>query len=181
MVGNGYCRSEFDSCVYHRKFSDGSIIYLLLYVDDMLIASRNMLEIRKLKAQLSGEFEMKDLGATNKILGMKIHRDREADRLYLNEKRYIEKVLKRFAMQDSKPVSTPLAVYFRFSTNLSPQTEEEVEYMSRVPYASVVGSIMYAMVCARPNISQAISVVRRYMDKPGKVHWQAVKWILRYL
>ncbi|XP_038981679.1 secreted RxLR effector protein 161-like [Phoenix dactylifera] len=53
--------------------------------------------------------------------------------------------------------------------------------MSRVPYASAVGSIMYAMVCTRPDISQAVSVVSRYMDKPGKAHWSAVKWILRYL
>ena len=53
--------------------------------------------------------------------------------------------------------------------------------MSRVPYASAVGSIMYAMVCTRPDISHAVSVVSRYMDNPGKAHWQAVKWILRYL
>ena len=53
--------------------------------------------------------------------------------------------------------------------------------MSHVPYASAVGSIMYAMVCTQPDISHAISVVSQYMDRPGKGHWQAVKWILRYL
>ena len=74
-----------------------------------------------------------------------------------------------------------LAAHFKLSAALSPQTEEEVEHMSRVPYVSVVGSIMYAMVCTRPDISNAVSVVSRYMDNPGKAHWQAVKWILRYL
>ena len=53
--------------------------------------------------------------------------------------------------------------------------------MSHVPYSSVVGSIMYAMVCTRPDISHAVSVVSRYMSNPGKEHWHAVKWILRYL
>ena len=53
--------------------------------------------------------------------------------------------------------------------------------MSHVPYVSAVGSIMYAMVYTRPNISHVVSVVSRYMDCPGKIHWQAVKWILPYL
>lgn len=53
--------------------------------------------------------------------------------------------------------------------------------MSRVPYASAIGSLMYATVCTRPDISQAARVVSRYMTNPGKVHWQAVKWIIRYL
>ena len=53
--------------------------------------------------------------------------------------------------------------------------------MSRVPYANVVGSLMYTMVCTRPNISHAVGVVSRYMHDPSKGHWQAVKWILRYL
>ncbi|GJR53654.1 transposable element [Tanacetum coccineum] len=181
MISKGYSRSNYDSCVYHKKFPDGSYVYLLLYVDDMLIASKNMSEIDQLKAQLKSEFEMKDLGAAKKILGMEIIRDRRERRLYLSQKKYIEKVLQRFRMNNSKPVSVPLAAHFKLSSALSPDTEEEVEYMSRVPYASAIGSIMYAMVCTRPDIAQAVSVVSRYMDCPGKSHWEAVQWILRYL
>jgi hypothetical protein len=84
-------------------------------------------------------------------------------------------------MQDAKTVTTPLGSHFRLSADLSPHTEDEQEYMTSVPYSSAVGSIMYAMVCTRPDISQAVSVVSRYMANPGKGHWQAVKWILRYL
>ncbi|XP_071728192.1 secreted RxLR effector protein 161-like [Rutidosis leptorrhynchoides] len=84
-------------------------------------------------------------------------------------------------MDNSKPDSTPLAAHFKLSSALSPETEEEVEQMSHVPYASAVGSIMYVMVCTRPDIAQAVSVVSRYIDRLGKVHWQAVQWILRYL
>ncbi len=64
---------------------------------------------------------------------------------------------------------------------MSPKTDEEMEHISRVSYSSAVGSIMYAMVCTRPNISHAVSVVSRYMAYPGKEHWKVVKWILRYL
>jgi hypothetical protein len=53
--------------------------------------------------------------------------------------------------------------------------------MSRVPYSSTVGSLMYVMVCTRPDIAHVVGVVRRYMNNPGKEHWEAVKWILRYL
>ena len=84
-------------------------------------------------------------------------------------------------MQGSKPVSTLLVAHFKLSSLLSPQTKEEMEHMSHVPYASVVRSIMYVMVCTRPNISHIVSVVSRYMDRPRKIHWQTVKWILRYL
>ena len=73
-------------------------------------------------------------------------------------------------MQQSKPVSTPLAAHFKLSVDLSPQFEEEKEHMSRVPYTSAVGSMMYAMVCTRLDISQAVSVVSRYMANPGKEH-----------
>ncbi|XP_070015929.1 secreted RxLR effector protein 161-like [Nicotiana sylvestris] len=64
---------------------------------------------------------------------------------------------------------------------MSPIDEAEQEYMSRVPYANIVGSLMYVMVCTRPDISQVVGVISRYMHNPGKEHWQAVKWILRYI
>ncbi|KAG8490587.1 hypothetical protein CXB51_013756 [Gossypium anomalum] len=84
-------------------------------------------EIRKVKAQLSEEFEMKDLGPAKNILGMEILRDRKTSKLYLSQKGYIEKVLCRFNMQSAKPVSTPLAAHFRFSSALSPQSDDEIE------------------------------------------------------
>ena len=82
---------------------------------------------------------------------------------------------------NTKPMSTPLALHFKLSALLSPCTDEECEYMAHVPYASLVGSLMYAMVCTQPNISQAVSMVSRYMHDPGKGHQQATKWILRYI
>ncbi|KAG8500580.1 hypothetical protein CXB51_002706 [Gossypium anomalum] len=140
MTFHDFKRSSFYSCVYFKKNSDSSFVYLLLYVDDMLIATKDKGEIRKVKAQLSEEFEMKDLGPAKNILGMEILRDRKASKLYLSQKGYIEKVL-----------------------------------------CSVVGSLMYAMVCSRPDLSYAVSAVTKYMVNPSKEHWKVVQWILRYL
>ena len=84
-------------------------------------------------------------------------------------------------MNDAKAVSTPMASRFRLSKDQSPKTEEEEGFMAKVPYASTIGSLMYAMVCTRPDIAHAVGAVSRFMTNPGKQHWEAVKWILRYL
>ncbi|KAI4346231.1 hypothetical protein L6164_013300 [Bauhinia variegata] len=124
---------------------------------------------------------MKDLGAAKQILGMKIILDRKNGKLWLSQQKYIEKVLERFNMGNAKPVGTPLAGHFKLSKKQCLTGKIGREEMEKVPYASVVGSLMYAMVCTRPDIAHAVGVVSRYLSNPGKEHWQAVKWILRYL
>ena len=84
-------------------------------------------------------------------------------------------------MSNFKPVSTPLASHFKLSSQQCPTSEKEKAEMKKIPYASAVGSLMYAMVCTRPDIAHAVGVVSRFLSNPGKEHWQAVKWILRYL
>ena len=181
MLQIGYKRCEYDCCVYVRSLDDGSFIFLLLYVDDMLIAANHLHDVNELKILLGKEFDMKDLGAAKRILGMEIHRDRGARKLWLSQKSYVEKVLNRFDMSNSKAVSTPLANHFKLTLDQCPKSDSEIEYMSKVPYASAVGCLMYAMVCTRPDLAQAVSQVCKFMSKPGKHHWEAVKWIFRYL
>ena len=96
MTEYGYSRSKYDSCVYHQKLNDDSFVYLLFYVDDMLIAVKKMCEIGKLKAQLKQKLELKDLGAAKKTLGKKIHRNKREEKLFLLQKENIKKVLERF-------------------------------------------------------------------------------------
>ena len=78
MIKIGYKRCEYDCCVYVRSLDDDSFILLLQYVDDMLIVANNIVDVNKLKVLLSREFDMKDLSAAKKILGMEIHRNRDA-------------------------------------------------------------------------------------------------------
>ncbi|OAE27396.1 hypothetical protein AXG93_2015s1240 [Marchantia polymorpha subsp. ruderalis] len=137
-------------------------------------------DIQKLKASLSAEFEMKDLGAARKILGVEIYRERKKRKLFLSPEGYIKKMLSRFGMSLAKPIDTPIASNYKLEM-YSVQTEEEKEYMSRVSYASAVGSLMYATVYTRTDLAFAGSVVSQYMIKPQKEHWQALKRIFRYL
>jgi hypothetical protein len=84
-------------------------------------------------------------------------------------------------MHGSKLVKVPIPIGVNLSADQCPKTQEEEEDMSHVPYASVVGSLMYAMVCTRPDIAHAVGFLSRYMSKPGKEHWTTVKRVFRYL
>lgn len=181
MVGQNFTRSKYDHCVYFKKLENDMFIILVLDVDDMLVASKSMFEINRLKAQLARAFDMKDLGAANQILGMQIHRDGKNGKLWLSQKKYVEKILQRLNMNKVKPSNIRLASHFKLSSGLSPSSDEEKQYMSRVPYANVVGSLMYAMISTRSDISHAVGVVSRYKANPRKEHWVAVKWVLLYL
>ena len=90
-------------------------------------------------------------------------------------------MLSRFRVNDAKPRTTLLANDFKLSKEQSPKTTEEHDHMALVSYASAVGSLMYAMVCTRPDIAHVVGVVSRYMANPGKEQREAMKWLLRYL
>lgn len=84
-------------------------------------------------------------------------------------------------MNESKEVSVPLAQHFKLSLQHVPKSDKEIKEMSLVPYANAVGSVIYTLVCTRPDIAHSVSVASRYMGNPGKYHWEALKCILRYL
>jgi len=107
---------------------------------------------------------------------MKIERDRRSGNVSLTQNGYLHKALQRFNINnDTKSVSTPLAPHLKLKATMFPTTAKELEYMTHVPYASTVGNLMYAMVCTRPDLSQAILMINRYIHDPGKGHWEAVK------
>ena len=142
----------------------------------MLIPSRSRSAIDKLKKDLSFEFEMKDLGDAKKVQGIEIDRDRKCGKVSLKQKGYLKKVLQKFNINDDiKSVSTSLAPHFKLKDMITLITVEKHEYMTHVPYVSAVGSLMYAIMCTRPDLSQAVSIVSRYMHNPGRGHWEAVK------
>ena len=111
--------------MYTRQLADESRIYLILYVDDMLIAGSNQAEIGKLKRILHDNFAMKELGQAGHILGMRIERNRMSKTLEFSQSNYIHKVLKPFNMDNTKPTSTPLLMTIRLSDRDSPSTEAE--------------------------------------------------------
>ncbi|KAK8597313.1 hypothetical protein V6N13_001936 [Hibiscus sabdariffa] len=151
------------------------------YKDDILIIGNDIPTLQSIKTWLSSCFSMKDLGEAAYILGVKIYRDRSRRLLGLSQSTYIDKVLKRFSMEESKRGFLPMRHDISLSKEMCPSTPQERERMSQIPYASAIGSIMYAMICTRPDLSYALSMTSRYQANPGKGHWTAVKNILKYL
>ncbi|GJU56483.1 retrotransposon protein, putative, ty1-copia subclass [Tanacetum coccineum] len=138
-------------------------------------------KLQSVKDWLGKCFAMKDLGDATYILGIKIYRDRSKRLIGLSQDTYLDKILKRFKMKNSKKENLPLHHGIKISNDLCPKTDEELDKMSRVPYVSDIGSIMYAMTCTRPDVSFALSMVSRHQQNPGEGHWTAIKNILKYL
>ncbi|KAI3764505.1 hypothetical protein L2E82_14514 [Cichorium intybus] len=176
----GFIKNEDDSCVY-KKASGSIVIILVLYVDDILLFGNDIPTLKGVKAFLESCFSMKDLGEAAYVLGIKIYRDRSKRLIGLSQSVYIDKILKRFKMQDSKRGFLPIPHGTILSKSQCPNTRTELERMKHVPYASAIGSIMYAMLCTRPDVSCALSMTSRYQQNPGEAHWTAVKNILKYL
>ena len=113
---------------------------------------------------------MKDLGEVAYILGIKIYRDRSRRLIGLSQSTYLDKILKKFNMDQSKKGFFPVLQGVKLSSAQSPTTVEDREKMSVVPYASAIGSIMYAMLCTRPDVNLAVSLVARHQSNPGMEH-----------
>ena len=153
MVDHGYDRTTSDHCVFMKRFPNGNFIIILLYVDDMLIVGHNAKKIQILKEKLSKSFAMKYLGLTKQILGMKITHNQKKEKCWLSQERYVQKVLERFHMSNSKPVCSPFASQFKPSSKQCPSNDEEIDKMKKVPYASAVGSLMYAMIQLKGTVA----------------------------
>ena len=124
---------------------------------------------------------MKDLGEANHILGIQIIRDCKNRLLALSQASYINKVLIKFSMQNSKKGNLPSRHGVHLSKKQCPKTPQEEEDMRQIPYASAVSSLMYAMLCTRPDICFTVRMVSRYQSNLGLDHWVSVKHILKYL
>lgn len=150
-------------------------------MDDILLIGNDVMMLKETKESLERSFSMKDFGEATYILGIMIYRDRSRWLIGLSQSTYVDKVLKKFNMESSKKGFLPMSHGIKLSKTQCPSTTDERCRMSVIPYASVVGSIMYAMICTRPDVSYALSVTSRYHADPGETHWTTVKTILKYL
>ena len=138
------------------------MVFLILYVDDILFIGNDVATLSSVKVWLAKQFDMKDLGEASYVLGIQLFRDRKNKTITLSQASYIDKVLERFSMKDSKKGAQPFRIGIKLSRDDCPKTSEERERMKNVPYASAVGSLMYAMLCTRPDICFAVGMVSRY-------------------
>jgi hypothetical protein len=178
-----FVRSDVDQAVFYRHGGDNghATIIVVVHVDDCTIAASTLSLIVAFKRQISQYVEITDLGELHWLLGIEIKRDRERRTIHLSQRSYIDSILSRYNFQDLKPVSTPMETSTRLSTAQSPATTLEIAKMRDVPYLEAVGSLMYASLGTRPDISYAVQTVSRFSKNPGLTHWDAVKRIFRYL
>jgi hypothetical protein len=161
VKGFGFIKNVEEPCVY-KKVSGSAVVFLVLYVDDILLIENDILMMEAVKSSLRKSFSMKDLGEAAYILGIKIYRDRSKRLIGLRQDAYIDKILNRFIIQDSKKGFFSMSHGITLSKKQCPTDPDEQERMRVIPYASAIGSIMYAMICTRPNFSYALSATSRY-------------------
>ncbi|GJY22013.1 retrotransposon protein, putative, ty1-copia subclass [Tanacetum coccineum] len=133
---NGVCKLQ--RAIYGLKQASPSgsdVVFLILYVDDILIMGNNIPKLKEVKDYLGKCFSVKDLGEAAYILGIKIYRDRSLRLIGLNQSAYIDKILKKFNMQNSKKGFIPMEVKHDLSNEMCASSDEEKAYMKRVPYA----------------------------------------------
>ena len=171
FVSNKFIQSALDPCVYILRVKDNSII-VLVWVDDLLLAASSGRLLDKIKNTLKSAFKMKDLGPISFFLGMRIIQ--HPNKIEIDQSDYLKKVLVKFGMQDSKTRSTPCEVNpAAFDTDISTKSSTD--------YRRVVGSLIYAMVCSRPDLSWVVTKLSQSLSQPRKGDWIMIKHVLQYI
>ncbi|KAL9427141.1 hypothetical protein AB3S75_033856 [Citrus x aurantiifolia] len=180
VTSYGFQENVVDQYRYLRV-SGSKYIISVLYVDDILLAANDTNFLLETKQMLSYSFDIKDLDEAYFVLGIEILRDKSRGVLGLSQKTYIDHILKRFNSQSCAPGKALISKSDKISKSQCPDNDVDKARMQTVPYASVMGSLMYAQVCTRPDISFPVGVLERYLSNPGYEHWKAAKKVLRYL
>jgi hypothetical protein len=172
MKRAGLVPTNADPCVYVDK---NTRTFVLIYVDDILIISGNQERERQIKDVLSKAFRIKDFGLAKYCLGIQI--EQNENEICLSQAGYIREILKRYRMEDCKPVLTPLAVGSKLSELHSEDDNEDTNF----PFRELIGALMYVAVGTRPDVSHAVSVLSQFSNCYHKKHCTAAKRVLRYL
>ena len=169
----GFKPSKADVSLFY--FSNGGVtMFLLIYVDDIIVASSSQEATATLLRKLQSEFALKDLGDLHYFLGIEVKRIQQG--IVLSQGKYTSDLLKKVGMVDCKPVNTPLSASEKFSA----YEGEQLGPTDATRYRSIVGALQY-LTLTRPDISFSVNKVCQFLHMPTTVHWTTVKRILRYL
>lgn len=176
MMNEGFTRSQNDFCLYLKVLNIDKL-YVLLYVDDLLILGTNSEEVEKLKSTLNKNFCMKDLGVVKKYLGVDIKQNLFEGYTELSQVDYLKRVLQRFEMQDCKSMDTPIEYNVNLNLFKSNVCDSKMEKLCR----QIIGSLMYAVLGTRPDLCESVSLLSRFQDKANMNLYNALKRVLRYV
>ncbi|XP_052299567.1 retrovirus-related Pol polyprotein from transposon RE1 isoform X1 [Citrus sinensis] len=168
----GYLQSQADHTMFFKHFTDGSVVIVIVYVDDIILTGSNVIEMENLKKVLAREFEMKDLGPLRYFLGMEIARSSKG--IFVSQRKYTLDLLKETGMLGCKPGDTPIDPYHKLGYAI------EGKSVDRESYQRLVGKLIY-LSHTRPDIAFAVSVISQFMHSPCKEHLEAVYKVLKYL
>ncbi|XP_031263008.1 uncharacterized protein LOC116121206 [Pistacia vera] len=171
LLNLDFVRSPNEYTLYIREAEDDLMI-ISLYVDDLLVIGSNETQVDEFKKSMQSEFEMTDLGGMSYFLGMEI--DQHVDGIFVNLRRYASEVLKKFCMENCKPVNLPLVPNLKLSKN------EDGEKVDEGLYRSLIGCLLY-LTATRPDLMYATSLLSRFMSNPTETHFKIAKSVLRYV
>ncbi|GJV42668.1 zinc finger, CCHC-type containing protein [Tanacetum coccineum] len=172
VLSNGFSLNQADKCVYSKFDASGKGVIICLYVDDMLIFGTDQDQVNKTKEFLSSNFDMKDLGEAEVILGIRIKRGNNG--ISISQSHYIEKILTKFNFANCSPVYTLVDLTVKFRPNKGTP-------VSQLEYSRAIGCLMYAMISTRPDIAFVVGKLSRYTSNPSALHWQALGRVFQYL
>lgn len=173
LIEDGFIRSNADYCLYSKQ-EEENWVYIIVYVDDLIIASKAEKQISRIREKLETEFEVSDLGDLKFYLGINIVRD--ANKIFsIHQKTYICKILERFGLQDAKISNIPL------DPGYEKRKEENSCLTNNLKYRSALGALLYISNFTRPDIAVAVSILSRRISNPTEADWTEVKRVLRYL
>ena len=176
----GFTRMEADWGVFVTNITK-HILILASHIDDCMITGDSSTLIKAFKHEISLRFWITDLGLINWLLGMKVTWDHQARTISLSQEPYVNGILAKYNFVNMKPVSILLNPHIQLSEKQSPKTMNEIARMRNIPYRQAIGSLIHLATRTRPDITFATSFVSQFNANPGLEHWEAVKWIYRYL
>ena len=157
------------------------ILILAVHVDNCIFTGSSKSLIVEYKSKIDACYALTDLGPVHWLLGIKVTCNRNECTISLLQTAFIDSILHRFSLADTKPYNSPMIPGFVYTKDHSPNSPEEVAQMQKTPYREAIGSLMYIAITTCPDIAFTVSALSQFLSNPGVAHWEAVKRAFRYL
>ncbi|GBN72653.1 Retrovirus-related Pol polyprotein from transposon TNT 1-94 [Araneus ventricosus] len=175
FISIGFYKYKYTNCVYIYQ----SPVVILVYVDDLVIFAKNEESMKEVITKIKKKFKLRDLGEVKYLLGIEF--EQIDGKVYLHQRKYINKLLKKFDVNICEEVKVPLSVDMNISKSSCPTNVQEKKFVEKFPYRELIGNLMFLASRTRPDIQFAVTFLSQYRSNPGLNHWKAALQILKYV